>query len=692
MIFALFLEMNISEATTEQQSEVPIAVVRVGAKVSTRKPVLPASSTVITQHHAVTTQQLVENQQVVVSASPGKTLVQVASLQPGVSVSRNMPSPPSAVGDGAVPGVSIVQVANPQYSTSGVSLMLNPQQGVLVESQMLVGEQEVIYVCEFCSAAFTDTNSLANHYINEHSHTNHPLPPSIVVADSSILLQHEVGTTLQPKTEVIEQMEEDCSLVQSMKEHSETQLAVVSLTSLSDAAYVAKVPVSVPQVSNSQFRVLKESGETQVVQIENVRSLQPKVTEVATPVGAFTNELDQKICCICFKKCRSELALALHLVRTHGARDTQDRLKKYPCKVCGKVFYENSHLARHLRETTCRLSDYAKIGSRSLEKDIEKDTAQDKRQKKAAKKDTAHEKAQENQDEEDGDSLYNLMRQCEEKEAPPKKSKRSHICSICEKALSTASKLNNHMFLHTGNTTHKCTVCQKGFGTNYDLKQHTMSLHCDEKSFSCESCQRGFYTKKQLSVHQRTCKGCIDADQLAVQHRQQFPCGFCGQVYFSQNQLIQHLKIHQDIRPFKCQVCNKRFKRQKLLDDHVLIHREERNFTCGECNAAFKQERGLQMHRRIHQPVRIRYKCPHCDWTTTGRGHIKDHLNSHFGRKPYLCEVCGKAFGLRVAWRNHIALHGEKKYKCDMCNVAFYLSAKLSIHKRKVHKINAKKK
>ena len=136
-------------------------------------------------------------------------------------------------------------------------------------------------------------------------------------------------------------------------------------------------------------------------------------------------------------------------------------------------------------------------------------------------------------------------------------------------------------------------------------------------------------------------------------------CSKCSLKFYKKENLEEHLKIHDGIRPKECKVCHKHFTTNYHLTTHMRTHTGQKPFSCAYdgCRKEFADSSSLRRHQLIHA-----------------------------GEKKYECKVCGKKFSDRSSGKRHEKSHdNENKISCGICGKTFTRKSHLNKHKTSVH-------
>ncbi|KOB68593.1 Uncharacterized protein OBRU01_18106, partial [Operophtera brumata] len=187
-----------------------------------------------------------------------------------------------------------------------------------------------------------------------------------------------------------------------------------------------------------------------------------------------------------------------------------------------------------------------------------------------------------------------------------------YVCIICGRRLASPHAFVHHNRIHTGERPQVCHVCGKRFRAPQGLARHIAETHERRRRRACRLCQRTFANEQNLR---------------------------------------QHLRTHTGERPYQCNECGKRFAQSGSLHAHRRTHTLRRAFTCADCGAAFRLRAGLTRHALRHSGERP-HRCA-CGRAFAAKHELVAHLPLHGDQTPHVCGICGAAYKLRRALRDH---------------------------------------
>lgn len=141
------------------------------------------------------------------------------------------------------------------------------------------------------------------------------------------------------------------------------------------------------------------------------------------------------------------------------------------------------------------------------------------------------------------------------------------------------------------------------------------------------------------------------------------------------------------VRRHSCEVCGKKFMKKSNLIDHLRLHANMKPFQCEHCDKSFVQSGNLQAHLRTHTQERP-FVCSYlgCSKTYNQSSALRIHIRSHTNEKNYVCETCEKRFTNSSDLKKHTGIHDQvKKYQCTSCEKSYAQKSHLTKHEISVH-------
>ena len=263
-------------------------------------------------------------------------------------------------------------------------------------------------------------------------------------------------------------------------------------------------------------------------------------------------------------------------------------------------------------------------------------------------------------------------------------------CDLCHRVLSFKDELRMHKLLEHEGLRFECSLCTSVFLSQLEMKRHKLSCSrspvkkekSEPTSLVCDLC--GFVAKRPDALRQHKAS---KHDGIS------FKCDKCPKVFMQERNLKIHMRQIHESEPLLCDQCDYKTQREDTLKKHKMnMHGspEKRNnlnkIECDACDFTTTRLDGLREHKlSVHQG--IRYNCPQCAKTFTQERNMKMHVRMIHEKKTTLsCDQCDYTTSWKDSLHQHIKTkHEGVFFECPICLRALASSRQVQQHIKTVH-------
>ncbi|XP_045143307.1 ras-responsive element-binding protein 1 isoform X1 [Echinops telfairi] len=240
-----------------------------------------------------------------------------------------------------------------------------------------------------------------------------------------------------------------------------------------------------------------------------------------------------------------------------------------------------------------------------------------------------------------------------------------HSCSICGKSLSSASSLDRHMLVHSGERPYKCTVCGQSFTTNGNMHRH-MKIHEKDPNGTTATAPPSPLKRRRLTSKRKLSHDAESEKEDPTPAKKMVEDGQSGDLEMKADEV------------FHCPVCFKEFVCKYGLETHMETH-SDNPLRCDICCVTFRTHRGLLRHNAL-----VHKQLPR---DAMGRPFIQNNplIPAGFHDLGFTDFSCRKFPRISQAWCEanlRRCISEQHRFICETCDKAFPMPHSLALHRQ----------